>query len=76
MNSFEDKISYKRLLYIVKINKGKNAFNGEIYIRDIYTRILGMPWKNIRKFWSIWTKILGNLEMCNSQLVNDKFDSY
>jgi len=43
MNSFEDKISYKRLLYIVKINKGKNAFNGEIYIRDIYTRILGMP---------------------------------
>jgi hypothetical protein len=42
MKPIQDKIDYKRLLVIAKINKEKKkGFNGEIYITDIY--ILGKP---------------------------------
>jgi len=75
MKPIQDKINYKRILVIEKINKKKKkVFNGEICITDIY--ILGKPWTNIHKFWSILTKILENLEMYKSRFGIDKFASY
>ena len=42
MKPIQDKINYKRILVIEKINKKKKkVFNGEICITDIY--ILGKP---------------------------------
>jgi hypothetical protein len=75
MKPFQDKINYKRLLAIVKINREKGkSFTGEIYIT--YTYILVKPWTNVHEFWSIWTKILENLEMYKGRLEIDKFASY
>ena len=67
MKYFQDKINYKRLLAVAKNKRGKEkSFQWRNYITDIY--ILGKPWKNIHKFWSIWNKILKNLEMYKSPL--------
>jgi len=52
----------------------KRAFNGEIFITDIY--ILGKPWKNIHIFWNIWMRVLGNMEMYKNRPESDKFATY